>query len=166
MAEDPETVQEIQMVVRRLINRLRERVRELSARNDLLDPNDADETLDLVTELLTDHIESFSRSAQKHADEYRELKAITSRFDQLDNKVNKRINGIDQKLDTIHENVNELKTMMQSIITSRSSQQLFAMSEIYSINIPPSVPEMDKPKQRVGMRSHIWGFLRGLKRGL
>lgn len=40
------------------------------------------------------------------------------------------------------------------------------MSEIHSIDIAPSLPKMEKLKQRVGIRMRIWEFLREMKRRL
>ncbi|KAH0174827.1 hypothetical protein KCU67_g571, partial [Aureobasidium melanogenum] len=117
--------------------------------------NGIDQKLDTVTENINKKLDTLNENVNK------KLNTINENINKKLNTFNENMN---KKLDTINENVNELKTMMQSIMTSRPSQQIFAKSNIHSIDIPPSVPEMDKPKQRAGMRSRIWGFLRGLKR--
>ncbi|KAH0272769.1 hypothetical protein KCU74_g385, partial [Aureobasidium melanogenum] len=113
-----------------------------------------------------------------HLDEFdNKLAGIDESFDGIDRKLNTLNESVDQKLNTLDENVDqklnalnanftELKTMMHSILTSRPSHQSLAMSEIHSIEIAPSLPKMEKPKQRVGVRMRIWEFLRGLERGM
>lgn len=137
MEEEPWTTEQGLIIVRRLTRSLCERVKELSARDDPMLLQEADETLEQILWTLTDGIKHADECAQKYFSKWNELKDLIKDLKVRHSPYPRGVQSTDTKNSSHHVSTNttrsstawfrESTALTRSSRSSRSSRSLIRL---------------------------------------